>query len=68
MKKLLSAHNAMHTDWSGKQYDDFSKVIENTNAIICKQADKLENISDEIFKDAKELRIANAKKTGLNNV
>lgn len=68
MRRLASTHQGMRKDWSGKQYDDFTKVIEYTNSVICKQADKLEDISKDVFKDAKELRIGLAKNTGLNNV
>ena len=68
MKKLLSTHSGIHSDWSGKQYDDFSKVIESTNSTVCKQADKLEKISNEVLSYAKDLRAANEKKMGLKNV
>lgn len=68
MRKLSSTHQAMRKDWSGKQYDDFTKVIEYTNSVICKQADKLEDISKDVFRDAKELRKSLAMKTGLNDV
>ena len=68
MKKLTSTHQGIRKDWSGKQYDDFTKVIEYTSSVICKQADKLEDISKDVFKDAQELRKARAIKTGLSDV
>lgn len=68
MKKLISTHQGIRKDWFGKQYDDFTKVIEYTNSVICKQADKLEDISKDVSKDAEELRKAQAIKTGLSNV
>ena len=64
MKKLISTHQGMRKNWNGKQYDDVTRVIESTNAVICKQADKLVEISHEVHKDAKQLRIANASNIG----
>lgn len=68
MRRLSSTHQGMHQEWSGRQYDDFTKVIEYTHSTISKQADKLDDISKDVFKDAQELRKAQAMKTGLNNV
>lgn len=68
MRKLASTHQGMHQNWSGKQYDDFTKVIEYTNSVINKQADELVNISKEVDRDAEKLRIAQASETGLGNV
>lgn len=68
MKKLVNTHQGMNRDWSGKQYDEFTKVIDYTYSVINKQADKLEDVSKDVLKDAKELRIAQAKRMGLNNV
>ena len=48
----------MRTNWSGKQYDDFTKVIEEANKAIDKQIEKLINISTDVEKDAKQLQIA----------
>ena len=48
----------MHTNWSGKQYDDFTRAIENANAVIEKQAEKLLKIAHDVEEDAKQLRIA----------
>jgi len=56
MKKLLNTHQEMHSCWSGKQYDDFSKVIEEVNAVIQTQAEKLLTISQDVEKDAKQLK------------
>ena len=58
MKKLLQTHQGMHTNWSGKQYDDFTRAIENANAVIEKQAEKLLQIAHDVEEDAKQLRIA----------
>ncbi len=58
MKKLLSTHQGMHSCWSGKQYDDFSKAIEDANKVIEKQAEKLLIISNDVENDAKQLKIA----------
>lgn len=58
MKKLLSTHQGMHSSWSGKQYDDFSKAIEDANKVIEKQAEKLLVISHDVEEDAKQLKIA----------
>ena len=58
MKKLLQTHQGMHTNWSGKQYDDFTRAIENVNAVIEKQAEKLLKIAHDVEEDAKQLRIA----------
>lgn len=58
MKKLLSTHQGMHSSWSGKQYDDFSKAIEDANKVIEKQAEKLLVISKDVEKDAEQLKKA----------
>ena len=58
MKKLMNTHQGMRTNWSGKQYDDFTKVIEEANKAIDKQIEKLINISTDVEKDAKQLQIA----------
>ncbi|MBR2024264.1 MAG: WXG100 family type VII secretion target [Clostridia bacterium] len=58
MKKLLNTHTSMHTSWQGKQYDDFSRTIEEVNKVISKQTEKLVEISIEVKKDAAQLRIA----------
>lgn len=58
MKKLMNTHQGMRTNWSGKQYDDFTKVIEEANKSIDKQIEKLINISTDVEKDAKQLQIA----------
>ena len=58
MKKLLNTHSAMHTNWQGKQYDDFSRTIEEVNKVIVKQTEKLVEISHDVEKDAEQLRIA----------
>lgn len=58
MKKLMNTHQGMRTNWSGKQYDDFTKVIEEANKSIDKQIEKLINISADVEKDAKQLQIA----------
>ena len=58
MKKLMQTHQGMHTNWSGKQYDDFSKAIENANSVIHKQAEKLIQLSHDIESDARQLKVA----------
>ena len=58
MKKLLSTHQGMHSSWSGKQYDDFTKAIEDANKVIDAQAEKLIVISHDVENDAKQLKIA----------
>lgn len=58
MKRLMQTHQGMHTNWSGKQYDDFSKAIENANSVIEKQAEKLLLIAQSVEQDAKQLKIA----------
>lgn len=58
MKKLLSVHNSMHSCWSGRQYDDFTKILEDANRVIDKQVDNLEKISIDVENDAKQLKIA----------
>ncbi len=64
MKKLMNTHQGMRTSWSGKQYDDFTKVIEEANKTIDKQIDKLINISIDVEKDAKQLQVALDTKIG----
>ena len=64
MKKLLNTHSSMHTSWHGKQYDDFSRTIEDVNKVIIKQTEKLTNISYEVAKEAEQLRIANDTNVG----
>lgn len=62
MKKLMNTHQGIRASWSGKQYDDFTRVIEEANKTIDKQIDKLINISIDVEKDAKQLQVAlNAK-------
>lgn len=58
MKKLSQTHQGMHSCWSGKQYDDFSRAIADANSAIAKQADKLLAIANDVEKDAKQLAIA----------
>ena len=58
MKKLMQTHQGMRAHWSGKQYDDFSRAIENANSVIEKQAEKLLVISHDVENDAKQLKIA----------
>ena len=58
MKKLLNTHQSMHTNWSGKQYDDFTRTIEEVNSVIVEQAEKLVEISHEVQRDAEQLKIA----------
>ena len=58
MKKLLQTHQGMHTSWQGKQYDDFSKAIEDANKVIEKQTEKLLVISKDVEDDAKQLKVA----------
>lgn len=58
MKKLLQTHQGMHTSWSGKQYDDFTRTIEEANTVITKQTEKLLEISKNVEVDAKQLKVA----------
>lgn len=58
MKKLMQTHQGMHTSWSGKQYDDFSRAIENADSVIQKQTEKLLLISKDVENDARQLKIA----------
>ncbi len=58
MKKLVNTHQGMHTSWSGKQYDDFSKAIEDADKVIKEQSEKLLMISKDVENDAKQLKIA----------
>ena len=58
MKKLLNTHSSMHSNWQGKQYDDFSRTIEEVNAVIVKQAERLVEISHDVQHDAEQLEIA----------
>lgn len=59
MKKLMHTHQGMHSCWSGKQYDDFSRAIESANSEIQKQAEKLLAISKEVENDSRRLRGSN---------
>lgn len=63
MKKLLSTHQGMHSTWSGKQYDDFTRAIEEANRVIEKQAEKLIEISHDVEAEAKQLKAANSVQT-----
>jgi uncharacterized protein YukE len=63
MKKLLGTHQGMHSCWSGKQYDDFTRAIEEANKVIEKQAEKLLVISKDVENDAKQLKAALASST-----
>ena len=58
MKKLLNRHSAMRSSWQGKQYDDFSRAIEEVNSVISKQSERLIEISHSVASDAEQLRIA----------
>ena len=58
MKKLMQTHQGMRSSWSGKQYDDFSKAIEEADKVISKQAEKLLSISEDVERDARQLKIA----------
>lgn len=59
MKKLQQTHQGMHKSWSGKQYDDFTHVIEDTGSVITKQVEKLLVIANDVEKDAIQLKKAN---------
>ena len=63
MKKLVSTHQGMHSSWTGKQYDDFTRAIDEANKVIEKQAEKLIVISHDVESDAKQLKIALGKDT-----
>ena len=58
MEKLMRTHQGMHSSWSGKQYDDFSRAIEDANNVIKKQTEKLLVISKDVEEDAKQLKVA----------
>ena len=58
MRKLLQTHLGMHSSWSGKQYDDFTRCIEEANSVIDKQVNKLLEISKDVEKDANQLKQA----------
>lgn len=58
MKKLIRIHQGMHSSWSGKQYDDFTKKISEVDEAVEKQAEKLIAISQDVERDAKQLKIA----------
>lgn len=58
MKKLITTHQGMRSCWSGKQYDDFTRAIEDANSVIDKQIDKLVKIAMDVEQDAKQLKIA----------
>ena len=58
MKKLLNTHSSMHSNWQGKQYDDFTKAIEDANSVIEKQTEKLLVIAKDVENDANQLKIA----------
>ena len=58
MKKLLQTHQGLHASWSGKQYDDFTRSIEEAHAVIEKQTEKLLVISKDVENDAKQLKVA----------
>ena len=57
--KLLKRHDDMHSLWSGKQYDQLTEVLLETQKILTKQSNNLANISEEIKKDADRLEKAN---------
>ena len=63
MKKLVGTHQGMRASWSGKQYDDFTRAIDEANQVIEKQAEKLIVISHDVESDAKQLKIALGKDT-----
>ena len=58
MKKLTMTHQGMHSSWQGKQYDDFTKAIDDANSVIDKQINKLVQISVDVERDAKQLQVA----------
>ncbi len=60
MKKLLQNHEGMHSCWSGRQYDDFTRVIEEADREIEAQADKLLQIAVDVEADARRLKVANS--------
>lgn len=55
MKKLAQRHQGMHSCWSGKQYDDFSRVIADVNSAVDKQSGELWAIANDTEKDAEQL-------------
>lgn len=59
--KLLKRHDNMHSLWSGKQYDQLTDILLETQKILTKQSNNLIEISEEIKKDADRLEEANQK-------
>lgn len=59
MRKLIDTHQDMYHYWSGRQYDDFTDVIEGVNDVIVRETDKLNEISHHVDRLAAQLRISN---------
>ena len=57
--KLLKQHDDMHSEWSGKQYDELTEVLLETQKILTKQSNNLIEIADKISTDADRLEEAN---------
>lgn len=64
MKKLLQTHQGMRSCWSGRQYDDFTRIIEETDREIQQQAERLLQIATDVESDAKQLKVALAQNLG----
>ena len=56
---LLKHHNDMSSVWNGKQYDDFTDILLETQKEISKQSAILLEIADKIKIDADKLEKAN---------
>lgn len=65
LQKLANKHSAMHSSWSGDQYDKFTEIIQSVKSRLEKQAARLTEIASEVDKDAQAL--AAAQKIVLKN-
>ena len=61
INKLLKRHENMHGVWSGRQYDELTEVLVETQKILSKQSNILVEISEQIKTDADKLEEANRK-------
>ena len=57
--KLLKRHENMHSVWSGKQYDQLTEILIETQKLLSKQSNNLIEIAEEIKIDADNLEKAN---------
>lgn len=62
--RLVSNHRRVGASWSGKQYDEFTEIIEEARKKLDSQAERLTEIAAAVKEDAQLLTDAHGYKLG----